>query len=277
MAGTFLTVPDEVLGLAELAEAHFRGAGYTVRIEQAMIDLPGTPTLTLRRSPATQFVLVRKKIDQKEADIWVRYCRSRTTDSRFAVCVPMYVNIGAADLAKLRGLGIGVYCEMVTADGSRDLISLVDGRDLAFNAALPDLNTLKPKVRKLVAAFYEEFERGDWRRSFRDACTILEEKCRSRLLQNVKLGRAQYQRGGKLRTPNAKEVNRMTLGQIKEVFCGLVAQNQIEANICKALTKLNPLRIRITHRPSSAATERRLRAEAGSSMWTIINSLGALI
>ena len=68
------------------------------------------------------------------------------------------------------------------------------------------------------------------------ACTVLEEACRSYLLEQRLLGRLSYTNGSKITHPSDAGIKRMTLGQLKEVFCNMVRQNPREANLCRALT-----------------------------------------
>lgn len=273
----FLTVPDELESLAVLALTHFRSQGFTVSIEKSDIDLPGTPTLTIRRQGVRHFVLLRTKVERQEIGRWVRYCHSCTNDVRLAICFPSSSIISVSDLGHIRNAGVGLYFEEKKGDGDRVFTSAVAGKDLAFNAELPVLEELKPKVRKMIAPMCEEFQNGDWQKAFRDTMGVLEEQCRLYLKANVKLGRAKYTIGSKIVVPTQDMVNKMTLGQIKNVFCGLVQQNQVESLLCSALERLNPLRIKMVHKPSSPSTARSLRKNAGRSMWTIINCLSSMV
>jgi hypothetical protein len=101
------------------------------------------------------------------------------------------------------------------------------------------------------------------RPAFEDACGILEEECRSYLIKNLKMGRVKFQTGGKIKIPTEKQIRRMPMGALKDIFCNLVNQNQLEANLCAALTKLNPDRILRAHHRRSKRTEAALRKRAG--------------
>lgn len=67
------------------------------------------------------------------------------------------------------------------------------------------------------------------------------------------------------------------MGALKDIFCTLVSQNQLEANLCSALTELNPDRVRRTHKRKSKGTEAALRRRAGPHFWLINNALSLLV
>jgi hypothetical protein len=136
---------------------------------------------------------------------------------------------------------------------------------------------MKPKVRELLGEALDRFERGDWRAAFEDACGMLEEECRAYLLRNLKMGRAKYQSGKKTKEPTRGDIKRMPMGALKDIFCALVSQNQTEANICAALTKLNPDRVRRAHRRQSKSAEAALRRRVGTHFWLINNTLSLLV
>jgi hypothetical protein len=48
-----------------------------------------------------------------------------------------------------------------------------------------------------------------------------------------------YQNGSTIKVPSAKQIRKMSMGALKDIFCALVKQNQLEAHRCAALTALN--------------------------------------
>jgi hypothetical protein len=153
----------------------------------------------------------------------------------------------------------------------------VEARDLAFHAQGPDRASLKPRVRELLGEPLDRFERGDWRPAFEDACGILEEQCRAYLLRNLKMGRVKYQSGNKVKMLTAKDIKKMTLGGLKDIFCKMVSQNHVEANLCSALTKLNPDRVRRAHFRGKRQSDAAIRKRAGTNFWLISNALSLLV
>jgi hypothetical protein len=91
------------------------------------------------------------------------------------------------------------------------------------------------------------------------------------------MGRAKYQSGGKVKSPTVQEIKRMPMGALKDIFCRLVSQNKLEANLCSALTQLNPDRIRRAHKRTLKTSETALRKRVGSHFWLINNALSLLV
>jgi hypothetical protein len=163
---------------------------------------------------------------------------------------------------------------ILSAEG---FLTASEARDLAFHARAPDRTTLKPKVRGLLGEAFDRLDDGDWRPAFEDACTVLEEECRGYLLKNLAMGRVKYKSGNKIKTPTEQQIKKMPMGALKDVFCKMVSQNQIEANLCTALTKLNPDRVRRAHKRRAAQSETALRRRVGTHFWMISNALSLLV
>lgn len=272
MASEFLTLPDELQELANLLLAELETRGYRVSTEPNLMHLPATCTILAVRGHETHHFLVRQTLTLDEADEWHRYCCSCTTDTRLTICFPNGVVLAAADLALLREKGVGLG-SLVNSTLQQES----EARDLAFHARPPDRARMKPRVRELLGESLDRFERGDWRTAFEDACAILEEQCRAYLVRNCRLGRVKYQSGKKVKTPTPQEIRRMPMGALKDIFCQLISQNKIEANICAALDQLNPDRIRRAHKRSSKVSENVLRRKVGKHFWLINNALSLIV
>jgi hypothetical protein len=178
----------------------------------------------------------------------------------------------AIQIANFRDLGIGL-----AAPVQNQLQYETEARDLAFHARAPDRAQLKPRVRELLGEAFDRLERRDWRPAFEDACGVLEEECRAYLVRNVKMGRVKYQAGSKTKVPTAAQIRKMPMGMLKDIFCALISQNQLEAHLCSALTKLNPDRIRRAHKRQSKGSEAALRRRVGPHFWLISNALSLLV
>jgi hypothetical protein len=268
----FVTLPDELQSLANQLFDELRRRGYQPRSEPRLLDLPATPTLLAVRGHETHYYLVRQTVAPQEIQQWYRYCCSCATETRLTVCRPAKAQVSKAHSAILRDNGIGLAFFDATG-----LQHDLQGRDLAFHARPPDRAQLKPRVRQLLGEALDRLDRGDWRPAFEDACGILEEECRSYLLKNLKMGRVKYQAGGKTKTPTLIQIRKMPMGALKDVFCKLINQNQLEANLCTVLTKLNPDRIRRAHHRKSKRAEASLRQRAGKHFWLISNALALLV
>jgi hypothetical protein len=271
MAYKFVTVPDELENAARTAAKYLRRRGFKIRIEEAAVEYPSTPTLVARRRPATHFVFICDRFSKNEVDAWISYCRSCTMDVRVALFIPRERVLKVTEVAYCRRCGVGVY--VLDNDGYSCLVQEID---LAFKAELPKRSSLNTEVRRLLGTALDKFENGDWREGFEDAVRVLEEECRKYLLKLIHAQRNTYRTGGKSKVYSRADINRMPLGALKDVVCNLLIQSSLESRLCAGITKLNPTRIARVHRASSMSTERRMRNSVGRDMWTIINLLNEL-
>ncbi len=272
MAVEFITLPDELQGLANDLLAELGRRGYAYEVEPNSLLLPATPTVLAKRGHETHYLLVRQEVSSEEVDKWFGYACSCTTDTRISICCPRDNSIAANQTAALRAKRIGLT---IAAANGFQLAS--EARDLAFHARAPDRGTLKPRVRELLGEAFDRLDDGDWRPAFEDACTVLEEECRNYLLQSQKMGRVKYKSGNKIKTPTPKQIRKMTMGALKDTFCKMVSQNQTDANLCTALTKLNPDRVRRAHNRRARQSESALRRRVGTHFWMISNALSLLV
>jgi hypothetical protein len=272
MPTDFVTLPDELQALANNILQKLARHGYRVQSEPELLELPATPTILAIRGHETHYFLVRQTVEIMEIQQWHRYCCSCTTDTRATVCYPTGRRMRTREIASLRDRGIGLA---TIIDDQLQFQS--EARDLAFHARAPDRDFMKPKVRQLLGEALDRLDRGDWRPAFEEACGILEEECRSYLIKKLRMAPLRYQSGNKIKTSNAEQIRRMPMGALKDIFCKLVSQNQLEAHLCSALTKLNPDRIRRTHKRKSKVSEAALRRRAGTHFWLINNALSLLV
>lgn len=272
MPTDFLTLPDELQEHANWLLQQLSQRGYRTEAEPNLLTLPATSTVMAKRGHETHHFLIRQSLTVEEVDEWHRYCCSCSTDTRLTICLPPDVSIGQAQKTALRAKGVGLVSMSVG-----EIQHEAEARDLAFHAQAPDRKRMKPKVRELLGEALDRFDRGDWRPAFEDACAILEEQCRSYLIKSCKMGRVKYQSGSKVKTPTVHEIKRMPMGALKEIFCRLVAQNKLEANLCTALGQLNPDRIRRAHKRTKKTSETALRKRVGGHFWLISNALSLLV
>lgn len=266
MPSEFYTLPEELLSMAGKAVENLRQRGFRVHVEKSSVEFPSTPTMIAKRAPQTHYVFVRDKIERDDVEAWISYCRSCTQDVRICVFFPKSEALKVTDLAWCNNLGVGVYVLR-----QNEFECLAQEVDLAFQAQLPDSRSLNAKTRRLLGPAYDQFGRGEWREGFECAIRVLEEECRRYLTDQVRAGRNSFKSGRRTKALTRTEVGRMTLGALKDVLCNLLSQNSLESKLCAGLTRLNPLRIARIHRPSSRATENRMRAGVGRGMWLIVN------
>jgi hypothetical protein len=272
MVADFLTLPDELQSLASELLSYLSKRGYRPTKEPASLNLPATPTIVAIRGHETHYFLVRQAVAVEEVDTWFRYACSCARDTRITFCCPENHTVAIAQLNALQRQRIGL-----TVRTGKGFDTSSEARDLAFHARAPDRSGLKPKIRELLGEAFDRLDAGDWRPAFEDACAVLEEQCRRYLLTKLKMGGVKYKFGKAIKTPTTKQIKKMTLGALKDVFCTMVSQNHIEANLCAALTQLNPDRIRRAHTRTAAGSEAALRRHVGTHMWLITNALAYLV
>jgi hypothetical protein len=271
MPTEFLTLPDELQELANHLLKELDRRGFKTSAEPSLLSLPAASTIKADRGHETHHFLVRSTLTMDEADEWHRFCCSCAGDTRLTICFPPGAPIASNHMTALRAKGIGVAFVSLNS-----IEQEIEARDLAFHARAPDRDRMKPKVRTLLGESLDRLERGDWRPAFEDACAILEQECRAYLIKSCKMGRTNYQSGSKIKTPTVQEIKRMPMGALKDLFCSLISQNKLEANLCSALTQLNPDRVRRAHKRSLKASESALRKRVGSHFWLINNALSLL-
>jgi len=146
--------------------------------------------------------------------------------------------------------------------------------DLSVNIQLPPLERHRAPIRRELAKVHAWFDRGDWKGGFEEACKLLEKSARDHLRREARAARVQVPGGGGApRTLAARDIARMPLGALADVFCKKLIPSQIDAHLCTGLKRINPDRINVAHQITTQRTERKLRDNVGRHMWTIDNLL----
>jgi hypothetical protein len=270
---TYKTLPDELLEYAEPILIHFRNRGYRVTAELNKLGFPYTPTFVCRRGKHTTIIIeLDNRIRTERLEDWVRFCHSSGRDTRLALCVPHSANLAGHDEGPLRQKGIGLYA--VLADWS--LVERIAPVDLALNVSLPELTTLPVSVRELLGSAYDQFDRGEWRGGFEEACQVFETEVRRYLKKWSRTGRTRVLTRRGPATLSDRKINTMTMGGLAKTFGQIQAPNHVDSRIEQALKIINRDRIGVVHHRSRATTEKRLRANVGSHMWVIVSALKLL-
>lgn len=269
----FKTVPDELLDSAESVADDFQLRGYRVQIERAELGYPFTPTLACRRGNITTVIV---EVDSgasfrkvsKKPDEWVRYARSTSRDTRVAVCLPHTADLTHRQMVALQDRGIGLY--VVFNDR---VVEQIGAADLGLTVALPELRSLSPRLRVLLGDAYEQFAHTHWREGFEEACKALETEARRYLNRWSRTGRITVLRKKGPIVLTAKQINRMTMGDLASDFARIQNQNHADSMIAQALIRVNKDRVNVVHKKRKITTEKRLRVNVGQHMWTIIAAL----
>lgn len=273
MTRQFLTVAEELLEHAECVAAFFEAGGYNIKVEHSEIGFPYTPTLLCRRSPTTLLVEVYGSVQHDRIAAWTRYVRSCSRDTRVAIALPQYATRMSEDDSKLRELGVGLYL----SDGIRTEEAIVP-RDMAVNVQLPELRVLPLKMRRVLGPVYDLFERSQWREGFLATCQAVETLARQYLKDGMNTERVVLvTKAGNVRSLKARQIDRLTLGQLAEAFGQIHNQNYADARIAKVLPRVNKDRVGLTHHNTRTATETRLRKNVGQHMWAMVAILKELL
>jgi hypothetical protein len=262
--GKYLTIPDELLGVAERAETYFRDRGYRVKIENRDLAYPYVPAFTAARSPTSLIVEVQSTISLDRVDQWVRYCKSCTKDMRFATCVPAGIELPTSMVMALRRNGIGLYST------NHDVMEILAPTDQAVALQLPELRGFSAAIRDMLGPSYEKCGRGDWREGFEDACQAFETEARAHLKRGSKRIKVLDKKGNVIKL-TAKRIDKMTIGQLAHQYAQIQSPNYLDSQIAQTLTAINPDRIGVVHKKRKGRAETSLRKNVGHLMWTIIN------
>jgi len=268
----FQTVADELIVVASVVFRHLRNHGYAVRAEVTDFAAPFTPTMSATRGATTLHIEVCGGIDIDRLSEWVDFGRSGIGDTRLTASLPSSVQIAASTVASLRKLGIGLFL----IDGE-NVVEHLQAVDLAMKVELPRLAKQPARVRQLLGHSYEQFDRGEWREGFEDACNALEEEARAYFARWSKTGRILVGSADGPRQMTAHEIRRLTAGQLAVQFRKIQSPTSLDIAAEQALSKINPDRVERVHRRRHKRTEARLRRNVGRHMWLIVNILRQLV
>jgi hypothetical protein len=269
----FKTVADELLDSAEIVADDFQFRGYRVEVERAELGYPSTPTLVCKRGNITTIIvevdsgISFQKLSRKLEE-WVRYARSTSKDTRVAACLPADTNLTHRQMASLQDNGVGLYVAFKDR-----VLERIGPADLGLSFALPELRSLSPAVRIILGDAYEQFAHTHWREGFEEACKALETEARRYLNRWSRTGRITVLRKKGPIVLTAKQINRMTMGNLAADFAKIQNQNHGDNMIAQALARINKDRVNVVHKKRKATTEKRLRQNVGQHMWTIVAAL----
>jgi hypothetical protein len=186
--------------------------------------------------------------------------------------LPSTIAVPAAEIALFRQKGVGLYAAF-----DDKLVEHIAPADLALNVQLPEAKTLTRPVRQVLGAAYEQFERTQWREGFEEACQALETESRRYLKKWTRTGRIKILRKRGPITLANRQIDKLTMGQLADIFRDIQAQNHADNVIGQALATINRDRVGVAHHKRRKATERRLRTNVGLHMWTIVAAMKELV
>lgn len=275
-ASDFRTIPDELLHVAEAAEQYYQNQGYEVALEQREIGFPFVPALVCRRGHETVIVEVMSDLERGRIERWLRYGKSQTVDTRLCVFVRRQGMLTAEELQYAITAKLGVQVHDDTS-----CLEVRAPSDLAVHVALPDLADLKPAVRPLLGSAFKKVNENDWRDGLGEAYLEIEQHARDYLKVGMQSGRIVIQKT-KRGQPTGyvvtdAEVDKMTLGQLKDAFARIQNQNFKDSTIGSTLAMINKTRVGLAHKRRAKAVEAELRQQVGQHMHAVISCLEELI
>jgi hypothetical protein len=272
-AADFKTVPDELLHVAEAAEAHFLEMGFDVAVEEREIGFPFVPALVCRQRHEVLIVDVFSAVDFSRVDLWTRYCMSQAEDTRYCAIVRTQ---GAIDQKTMKyvtenRLGLGMHDD-------HELVMVRQAGDLAVHVRLPEIKTLPRKLRPLLAPAFQKIRDGDWRDGLGDAYLEVEQRAREYLTEEMNTGRVSIVRGKAIpRFLTTKDIERMTLGQLAIAFSEIQKKNQKDSLILSTLTMINETRKGLAHSRRQSKVEGELRLRIGRNIYAVIACLEQIV
>lgn len=265
MPWTFRTVPDELLPCAEAVADYYRALGYVVTEERGEIGFPNTPTIHTRRGNTRLAVEVVTRVDEGMIRRWVAFGKSSGSDFRVVVALSGSTELPISIEGLLRDLGVGciLHNEGLT-------VERIAPADLALNVELPELGEMPARMRAGLGPAYEHFRNGYWREGFSDACQAFENEARKYLKRHSRTGRVLVLRRSTPVQLSAREINKMTMGQLAGTFRFIVNRNVPDTVVGETLAAVNKDRVGVAHKKASKAVETRLRLNVGRHMWTLV-------
>lgn len=264
-AADFVSAPEELLSAAIAYGEMLQDQGYKVTIEPFELEFPRSPFLLAKRRHTRIILEVQSALDLPTIREWVRYGKGCPRDTRFLVGLALGSEVVQADLAELKSLGVGLLM-----DGDDGPFELLAPKDLALNLELPDVPV---GLRRLLGNAYDQFDRGQWREGFEDACQVLEQEARTYLKMHLSRGRIVLQpRRGTPKT--AAQISKMTIGDLAATYTTIHTPNVADSRIGQALERLNGDRITVAHyKGKDAAREAKLRRNVARHMFVVVQAL----
>ncbi|WP_454860108.1 hypothetical protein [Promicromonospora soli] len=263
-AADFVSTPDDLLASAIRIGEHLELGGWKVKIEPFDLAYPRTPVFTAKREHTTSIVEVQSSLNAGVAAEWARFAKASSTDTR--IVIGTSGTFDAASLEQLRTLGVGLL--MIGTDGPYEVLPPID---LALQIELPELPA---KLRSILGAAYDLFDKGQWREGFEHACTRFEQEARKYLKARVRSGAQFISSGGKPVTYSQAKIGKMTIGQLADVFAEMRSPNVPDSRLGQCLKEINPGRITAAHYKGTAIVrERKLRADVARNMFLVVNGI----
>jgi hypothetical protein len=266
----FITIPEELLHVAVDAAVYFDEQGYTVSIERRDMGFPFMPAIVAQLGHETHIVEVMSVLDADRVELWVRYCQSQNTDTRFHLVVRNVPELDpkCVDIALAKRIGL------LHHDDSA-LREIRPAGDLAVHVALPETRSLPPSLRPRLGPAFKKIREGDWRDGMGHAYNEVEQLSLEYLKSSIIDGRVTIirKRKGEFHALTSDDVDGMTLGQLGVAFKDIPNKNHKDSIIEGTIALINKNRVGLAHKRKNSAVEKQLRDTIGNSMYAVISCL----
>jgi len=272
----FLTIPEELEGVAIATVSDIQSAGYVVKIEDSsLMGVPYLPTLSATRGGTTLHLFVESSIPSPGKMREFRaYCAAQGTDTRYAVVLPADSHPTAAQMTHAQEVGIGLY----VGDSGNGLHELIPATDLTLPLNLPDLSRYSNSVRSQLGSTWETCRRGHPMEGFDDACIVLEGLARNYVIRHRRKRQLKFlnPRGSERLVTDAA-IRRMTMGQLAGLFSQIHKPNHSDTQLRNVLKALNPDRVRVAHKRRDGRSRGALRKNMHRHFWSIAEGVEAAL
>lgn len=270
----FLTIPDELIKVAEAAIAYYEQSGYRVKIEWRAPGFPFVPAFVAVRRPSTIIVEVASDFQADRMQKWCRFGRSCSGDTQVTLFVPANSTV-LSKLELIQPLHIG----LCIANPAGHVQEILAPHDLAMIMDLPVLAEAKAAVRRVLGPAYEQIDRGHWREAFETACVALETEARRYLWRALSGGPPPrltvLNKKGIPRQVKKKEVMKSTLGGVADLLNSTTPHNQMDALLATTIPLINRQRVDVAH--FKYRREVALRKHVRQHMWAIYQCLEEML
>lgn len=264
----FLTVPDELLGVAEAVTLEQEASGFKVTVEDAnVLGLPYLCPIVARRADLTRFIYVESSIPPVAKTRDIRgFCCSQTRSTQFCVALPATATITGTQMTSLRAQGIGI----LLVDSFIDSVDeILPPNDLTLSVSLPDLSRYPNAVRAVLGPSWDTLRRGLFLEGFDDACVAFESEVRKYIIRH-KRGRMEFLQGN---PPSDAQVRRRTMGQLCRLLADITNPNHADSQLLSILSALNDDRVRVAHKRRDGRSVGALRRNLGAHLWRIVQGV----
>lgn len=254
---TFNTVSPDLLEYVELAASQARAQGYRVVAEPSGAYFPVSPTVLGTAAQRELVIEAVSKVSFESAKKWMAYGRAQQKETKVLIIAPpQKKNVAIDEIQKFQGAGIGLS---VGNDGA--FVVLANARDLSTQIVCPDISKDKATLQKRLRPCFAKIDNGEIVDGFKDVAALVESAARKHLAEGVKSGRIKFaSSAGNPITYALKDINKGTMGWLRDRFAEIVAPNGIDNVVLQAFKAVVPDRNIASHQVLNARSKRSLHA-----------------